>query len=377
MKYLRVLFSILALLLIVLAVAVLGLVFFLNPNKLKPVIVESVTQKTGYRVQMDGDLTWTIYPQLGVKIPHMILSAPDSKQPFLDMRGIAIATTLAKLWHGQEQLEGDLNIDELALMRAHAEKAHVILNWKDGVLMLKPIVANFYDGTIEASVYGRQLQATPSWQWDVMLHHVQVKPLLLDLNEVEGRVTLAGIAQLQMQGTTEGTTRDELLKNMNATAGFNLSHGAVSGADLNYLLRTADALINKQPVPAPAESTNQTTFDNLTASAVIKDGTADVHHLELVSPTFTAKGKGSVNMLDETINMDLLVSAQQTLSTQWDVPLLVTGPLAGPDIRLDNIEIQKMVAKVELEKVKAKVKDEIKEHIPGKTGEFLQKMLGH
>lgn len=377
MKYLRIVFSLLALVLVVLVVAVLGLAFFLNPNKLKPLIVDSVTKKTGYIAQIDGDLSWTVYPQLGVKIPHLTLSAPDSTKPFLDMHGIAIATTLAKLWHGQEQLEGDLNIDELVLMRAHAEKAHVVLNWQDGVLILKPIVAQFYDGTLEASAYGRQLQSTPSWQWDGVLHNVQVKPLLQDVNEAQGQMTISGTAQLQMQGTTTGASREQLLKNMNATAGFNLSHGTVNGSDLNYLLRTADALINKQPIPAPSESTNQTTFDTLTASAVIKDGTADINHIELVSPTFAANGKGSIDLLEQTINMGLMVSAQQTLNTQWDIPLQITGPLAGPDVRLDNIEIQKMIAKVELEKVKAKVKEEIKERIPGKTGEFLQKMLGH
>lgn len=377
MKFLRILVSLLLLAIVVLAVAVLGLMFFVDPNKLKPIITDMVTQKTGYRVQIDGNLSWAIYPQVGVKITHMTFTAPDGEKPFLDMQGIAIATTLTKLWHGQEQLVGDVAIDELTLMQAHAQKAHIDINWKDGVLTMKPIVAAFYNGTIQATVYGRQLQTMPAWQWDVALQNVDVKSLLQDVNQGQSKMTISGAAQLQMQGTTQGTNREQLLKNMNATAGFNLNHGGVEGADLNYLLRTADAMLNKQPIPAPTESTNQTTFDNLTASAVIKEGVADISHIELVSPTFKAKGDGNINLLNQTINLALSVSAQQALNTPWDIPLQITGPLAGPDVRLDGGEIQKMLAKLELEKVKAKVKNEIKEHIPGKTGEFLQKMLGH
>jgi hypothetical protein len=39
-------------------------------------------------------------------------------------------------------------------------------------------------------------------------------------------------------------------------------------------------------------------------------------------------------------------------------------------------DIQKMLAKQEIEKLKAKAVEQIKEHIPGKAGDFLQNLLG-
>ena len=92
---------------------------------------------------------------------------------------------------------------------------------------------------------------------------------------------------------------------------------------------------------------------------------------------FGAKGQGTVNLLNQDVNLHVQISTQQTVQTQWEIPVLITGTLNQPNVRLDTIAIQNILAKQELEKVKNKAREEIKKHIPGKAGEFLQNLLGH
>ena len=69
------------------------------------------------------------------------------------------------------------------------------------------------------------------------------------------------------------------------------------------------------------------------------------------------------------------IKSQEALRTQWTIPVLVTGSIANPNVRLDMTEIQKVIASQEIVKVKAKVSNQIQKHIKGKAGEFLQKLI--
>ena len=64
--------------LIVLAViAVTLLVTLVNPNRFKPFIEKAVYESTGRKLTLTGDISWKIYPNLGVTVRDVSLSNPD------------------------------------------------------------------------------------------------------------------------------------------------------------------------------------------------------------------------------------------------------------------------------------------------------------
>lgn len=376
MKFLKIFFSILMLLILVIALAISALVFFIDPNKLKPILIEEVAKKTGYVLVIDGKLSWSFYPRLSIKIAHMSLRSPEATLPFVDLREIKIATQLSELIiHRKNQLQGDIDIAAVRFANIHAQNLTTTLHWQNKQLIIQPLKASLYQGSLQASVQASGFTETPSWAWAAELKDIQLKPLLADVNGSESKIKISGLGKIKFQGITQGKTKDEILSHLNGSGSINVDTGIVEGVDLNYLVQFADALINKQPT-ATLTNLRQTVFNQLTTQVFIKDGTATINDLLLLSVALNTKGTGTINLVEQTMHMALQVQSQQTLKTQWTVPILITGYLTHPDIQLDTIEIEKWVVKQQLNQLKEKANEQIKKHIPGKTGEFLQKLLG-
>lgn len=375
MKWLKKLLAVVILFVFVIAIAFTALVMFVDPNKLKPIVINEVKTRTGYTLQIDGQLSWSLYPHISIAVPHMSLSLPQQATAFIDVEKVNIAMSLMDLLRGQEKWQGDIHIASLRYLNIHAKDVQFNATWQDQVLNLQSIQASLYGGSLTGTAQGRELDNNPRWVWDAQFKQVQVKPLLQDLNGSSSKLMLSGLADVTFIGQTQGSTNEQVLSHLNGTMTFNVTQGVLEGVDLNYLLQTADAIINRRDIPAPA-SLNQTTFTNFTGAAQIKNGIAETNHLTLTSPTFVVNGTGTLNLMNQVTYMQLQVKSQQLLNTQWEIPVLVTGDVTRPDVRLDRLEIEKMLAKEEIDKIKSKASEFINQNISGKPSQYLQKLLG-
>lgn len=59
------------------AIGVTLLVTIVNPNRFKPFIEKSVYESTGRKLTLGGDISWKLYPNLGVTVRDVSLSNPD------------------------------------------------------------------------------------------------------------------------------------------------------------------------------------------------------------------------------------------------------------------------------------------------------------
>jgi len=63
---------------LILAIVAIGIVFMtINPNKFKPAIVAQVQKATGQELVINGDIEWTLFPTLGLKIGETALRNPQ------------------------------------------------------------------------------------------------------------------------------------------------------------------------------------------------------------------------------------------------------------------------------------------------------------
>jgi len=67
----------LGILILIIVLAFISLIIFVNPNRYKPFIAERVMQYTGHSLIIDGDLSWTVFPHFGVKVNDLILQNPE------------------------------------------------------------------------------------------------------------------------------------------------------------------------------------------------------------------------------------------------------------------------------------------------------------
>lgn len=373
MRLVKTLLAVFVLIVVVFALAIVSLILLVNPNKMKPVIVDEVRKQTGYELTINGDLSWSFYPTFGVQAEQIILSESKQKPPFLELQGVTIATKFWQIVRGKENLAGDIYAKNLSLANMHIQQAHVGVHWQNAILVLEPLTAFVYDGNLTGKASGSELSTMPKWNWDITISHAQLKPWLEDLNGANNKLEISGTADVDMQATSQGKSKPEILQNLNGVAKIRIANGAVYGTDLNYLVQSADALLSKQAVMMP--NTNKTVFDSLTGTANIKNGVAEMNDLLLVSPAFTTNGNGKIDLINQTLDYNLRVTPTHTIKLKGTVPVLVQGDLHNPTVRLDMLVLRAMITGQEIEKVKTKVQEEIKK-LPGKANQIIQNLFG-
>lgn len=373
MKFIRVIFSIIVLLFIIVAFLLGGLYFFVDPNKLKPVLTQEVALRTGYQVTIDGKISWSFFPHLGIRMDKVAFAKPNQKVPFAELDDVRLTGQLGQFIHGLQQLDGDVSVSKLKLLGVHAENARLHAAWRQDTLSLTDIYADLYQGTLTGTASGKQFATMPTWNWGLQLSKVQLKPLLVDLVGANSQIKVGGLGNVNFIGQTSGLARDALLENLQGSGDFSLINGAVEGIDINYYIRLADAMINKRNVPE-SDHAGYTAFQSFTGQFTLKDGAFDSKNLKLTAPTFNASGAGAINLLNESLNYRLQV---MPTIPNWPmpVPLLIDGRLASPNMHLDTLTLQSLITKEKLEQIGQKVQDEIKK-LPAQADKFLQKLLG-
>lgn len=84
---------------VLIAIAIGILMTAVNPNRFKPAIITAVDQATGRQLDLNGNISWTIYPNLGIKIEDVALSNPKefSNSKFLQLKSANVAVELIPL----------------------------------------------------------------------------------------------------------------------------------------------------------------------------------------------------------------------------------------------------------------------------------------
>ncbi|MCA6914320.1 outer membrane assembly protein AsmA [Pectobacterium versatile] len=84
----------LAILLVVVVAGMTALVVLINPNDFRAYMVKQVEERSGYRLQLDGDLRWHVWPQLSILSGGMSLSAPGSSAPIVSAENMRLDVQL-------------------------------------------------------------------------------------------------------------------------------------------------------------------------------------------------------------------------------------------------------------------------------------------
>ncbi|NKI74134.1 outer membrane assembly protein AsmA [Dickeya sp. CFBP 2040] len=88
-------FTALVILLVVLAAGMTALVVLINPNDFRAYMVHQVEARSGYRLNLDGDLRWHVWPQLSILSGTLSVSAPGAATPVISAENMRLDV---KLW---------------------------------------------------------------------------------------------------------------------------------------------------------------------------------------------------------------------------------------------------------------------------------------
>lgn len=375
MKFLKTFFASLLLFIFICVIGITFLILTIDPNKLKPVIASEVKKKTGYEVFIQGNLSWSFYP-LAIRMHRLTLTQPNQLEPLVNLDDIKISVSSLELLNSKETLQGNVHIGNVNFKNVQAQNVNTKLLWQKDGFILQPIRANFYGGKLEGSMQGQSLLDIPYWNWDLQLTQIQLKPLFEAIYGSQAKFKMSGLGQIKFNIGSQGKTKNQILNQLNGTTEFSINDGAIEGLDLNYYIQTAEALVGRESITNINE-TNQTHFNQLMAAAIIKNGIIYSKNLLLVSPSFITRGAGSIILYTQDMDLELKIQPQKNSKISWKIPLEIVGKVNNPNIQLDASEIQKLIVKREIDKIKDKARDHVKKLLPGDTVEFLQNLLSN
>ncbi|AMC99652.1 AsmA family protein [Halomonas chromatireducens] len=110
--------------------AVVYVTTFLDPEDFKPRLIEVVREHSGMELTLNGPLTWSFYPRLGVSVErvesHLPEQTPDAP-PFLAFDKAEVSLAFAPLLRGEIAIEG-LSLDGMQLRLVRDEQGQG--NWE-------------------------------------------------------------------------------------------------------------------------------------------------------------------------------------------------------------------------------------------------------
>ncbi len=108
----RRLITTLAILLVVIVAGMSALVLLVNPNDFRAYMVQQVEQRSGYRLALDGELRWHVWPKLSILSGRMSITAPGASQPLVSAENMRLDVNLLPL------LSHQLSVKQVMLKNA-------------------------------------------------------------------------------------------------------------------------------------------------------------------------------------------------------------------------------------------------------------------
>ncbi len=258
---------------------------------------------------------------------------------------------------------GDVRIGELVVAGLTATDVSLKISGDGEGVRVFSIKAQFYGGqhkgdvNIDAS--GKRPWLTTSQQ----LTAVRAEGLLQDLT---GSARLEGVGDLSLEIRTDLSNSSSMRQALSGDIAMSFLDGAIVGIDVAETIRTAKTALGRstKAVAEPGQKP-KTDFSELTMTGTIEQGIFTSSDLMMRSPLLRVTGKGSVNLVNETINYlvkpTLVGSLEGQGSQDLDelngipIPVKLTGNLYEPDIAID---IAAAIAGTQKEKIEEK-KDEL------------------
>lgn len=93
--------KILAIIIVLLVVGIVALIKFVDPNEYRGYMVTQVEQKTGYKLEINGDLRWHIWPQISILVNDVKVTAPGASAVMVNAENMRLDVELMPLFSKQ------------------------------------------------------------------------------------------------------------------------------------------------------------------------------------------------------------------------------------------------------------------------------------
>jgi AsmA protein len=268
----------------------------------------------------------------------------------------------------QLNASGELRFGQAKFSGLTLTDAAFALTAANGQLQLRPS-AKLYGGSLAGNIRVDVQADAAAVALEQQLDGVDLAPLARDLLESED---VSGTGDVRLNVTTTGSNVGQMRRDLDGDVSFTVTDGALNGFDLWYELRRARARLDGAELPA-REGERRTPFSSLSASGVVQDALLTNRDLTGVLDFMTITGNGTVNLLDDMINFDLVARFIDGPTLQSDpemaklagqaLPLRATGTLAEPSILPDFAAVVRARASQAVQESVEEERSEVQERV--------------
>lgn len=210
-------------------------------------------------------------------------------------------------------------------------------------------------------------------------------------NAFELNIPLTGRLQLSGSLRTKGLDKAPIFANLSGNLRANVLNGVLEGVNYEKEICQGLAMLNKERLTTSFNRAS-TPFNALRASLTIKNGVLNNQDLAVEIPGIDAKGAGSVNLNNQTLDYRIGLTLKGDQRENRDpacrvnkyiantpIPLRCQGSFvnAGKNLcGLDNDAIGKMIAEMAGKAVEKKIEETVKETIKPEIDRVLKEELG-
>lgn len=222
--------------------------------------------------------------------------------------------------------DGHIAIGYLKAWNMQFNQIDLTLSAQNGRLVLAPLDAALYKGTLTSTLQIDVRGKTPAYQWSGKLKQVDLLPFLQD---GWGFKKLEGHYSSRFNLHTRGVNGFLLRQNLTGSFQAKVDKGRMIGVDFNKLL--AGKKTSTQDV---------TNFSVIQLDGPIKKGVYRLQRANVNSKRFSAIGTGQINLVKATLKNRLFLTyrqpPQQLMSLKgMEVPIDLKGPLDSPVWKVD------------------------------------------
>jgi len=255
-------------------------------------------------------------------------------------------------------LMGEIDVAELNVSGLTLGNLKTKLVSKSGVLEIKQLDADFYQGHINAQAKLDVRKSEPRYVVSSTLQDIQLAPLMSDVIATK-KPMLRGLVMAQFAVNTHGQRVSQLRKNLAGDARLKVSDGVLVNKGLTRALEQVMAVLEgKSP-------SKEVLLKEASASASIVAGLLTNKDLKLKTSLLDGHGRGQVNIANGTIDYLLMMG----------LPIRVHGPWNDIQYSVDVKDAIKGKVGKQFDKEKKKIKKEVKEKAKDLFGDKLKNLF--
>jgi AsmA protein len=285
--------------------------------------------------------------------------------------GAAAAKLPLKTLHALD-LDGTLSLAKFTIARLTMSDIKAKVTAKSGVIHAAPLSAKLYGGSYSGSLLLDARGKAPQVTANENLEDVDIGALGRDLLNKD---LVAGTGSVHMKLSGTGADPQSLERTFDGSLGFNLANGRINGVNLLAMIKQ-DYLKYLQRLSINPGELNQTVFSKFAATATVSNGLVDTKDLALNSAQLDVKGRGTVNLASQQLDLHLdalpageFAKQLQQYSTTA-IPIKVEGTITQPRFSVELDQVLKEKAKQRLNQEKQKLEQQLK----GKTQQQRDKL---